>query len=36
MSADEELTMFAPIGILLDALRCVGDEEVLEVWTLLT
>jgi hypothetical protein len=31
MSADEKVTMSAPIGILLDAWRCVGDEEVFEV-----
>jgi hypothetical protein len=32
MSADEELTMSASIRIFLDAWRCVGDEEVLELW----
>jgi hypothetical protein len=31
MSADEELMIWASIGILLDSWRCVGDEEVLEV-----
>jgi hypothetical protein len=32
MSANQELTMSASIGILLDAWRCLGDEELLDVW----
>jgi hypothetical protein len=36
MSADEEVTMSASIGILLDAWRCDGDEQVHKVWAPLT
>jgi hypothetical protein len=36
MSVDKELRLSASIGILLDAWRCVGDEEILEAWPPLT